>query len=499
MQRHKEAVVLTLCALFLLPGVSLLVYSRQSRIADRRAKQVRTLADSAISDMTEKLQHSSASTETQAAIFQSALRFLGELRKSSWDDPRLLLELSKAYVRVGDLQGSPFVADLGNSDAAVTSYQEASRLATEANARMPGVETTEEVIETDQRLGSIELFLGNLNQANKDYRQGLAGAQILWRQEPDDPVRIRLLAMNLAGLGDVDLWNLSPLQALDEYRAAFRVFGAELNGAEDHDQMLIDLYLKRASALNEIGNQTEALENNRRAVALAEVVVEKFPSSVRARRELFLSYENIILPLAGRDALNVGDAAQAQVYARKAITLAQALVEIDGKNAQALYDLTLAYTSMGDAYRLTRPAVASLWYRKSISLTQKLAPLYGKGGRHWMAIRNEALAEVLGGQEEAPERLHLLLQANLIRKELGQTSPHGRLHLMRSYCKLSDAELKVRNLAKARQYANAALPLLGGFQVTSPSLLVLRDVGFCYESEAQVQHLMALDAALPAC
>jgi eukaryotic-like serine/threonine-protein kinase len=496
-QRHKEAVVLTACALLLVPAVSFLVYSRQSRIAERRAKQVRTLADSAISDMTDKLQHSSASTETQAAIFHSALRFLDGLRKGSWDDPRLLLELSKAYVRVGDLEGSPLVADLGNSDAAVTSYQEASRLAIEANARMPGTETTEAVIETYQRLGSIEQFLGNLNEANKNYQQGLSRAQNLWRQKPNDAVRVRLLALNLAGLGDVNLWNLSPVEALDEYHAAFRIFGDHPNGAEDHDKMLIGLYLKRASAFNEIGNQAEALANNRQAVTLAEALVQQFPSSVQARRELFVSYENIVLPLAGRDALNVGDSEQAQVYARKGLTIAQTLAEIDKKNAQALYDLTLAYTSVGDSYRLTRPGMAGQWYRKSLDLTENLAPLYGEGARHWIAIRNEALAEVLRGQSEAPERLRLLLEANLIRKELGEGSPHGRLHLMRSYCKLSDAELDVKNVARAQQYANAALPLLGEFQVTSPSLLVLRDVGFCYENEAEVQHRIALDPALP--
>jgi eukaryotic-like serine/threonine-protein kinase len=496
-QRHKEAAVLAACALLLVPAVSFLVYSRQSRIAERRAKQVRTLADSAISDMTEKLQHSSASTETQAAIFHSALHFLDGLRKSSGDDPRLLLELSKAYVRVGDLEGSPLVADLGNSDTAVTSYREASRVAIEANARMPGTETTEAVIETYQRLGSIEQFLGNLTEANKDYRLGLSRAQALWRQNPHDPVRIRLLALNLAGLGDVNLWNLSPEQALDEYHAAFRIFGEHPNGAEDHDEMLIGLYLKRASALNEIGNQAEALANNHQAVALAEALVQRSPSSARARRELFISYENIILPLAGRDALNVGDSEQAQVYARKGLSIAQMLAAIDKKNAQALYDLTLAYTSMGDSYRLTRPGMASQWYRKSLNLTENLAPLYGEGARHWIAIRNEALAEVLRGQDQAPERLRLLLEANLIRKELGETSPHGRLHLMRSYCKLSDAELDVKNVARARQYADAALPLLRAFQLASPSLLVLRDVGFCYESEAEVQHRIALDPALP--
>ena len=142
--------------------------------------------------------------------------------------------------------------------------------------------------------------------------------------------------------------------------------------------------------------------------------------------------------------------------------------------------------------------VAGEWYGKSIVLTKKLAPLYGAGGRHWLAIRDEALAEVLGRKDQAPEQLRLLLEANLIRRELAETSPHGRLHLMRSYCKLSDAELGLNNPAKALQYANAALPLLNGFEVTSPSLLVLRDVGFCYESEAAVQHRMAAGQALSA-
>jgi eukaryotic-like serine/threonine-protein kinase len=54
----------------------------------------------------------------------------------------------------------------------------------------------------------------------------------------------------------------------------------------------------------------------------------------------------------------------------------------------------------------------------------------------------------------------------------------------------------MNNPAKARQYANAALPLLNGFEVTSPSLLVLRDVGFCYESEGAVQHRLTADQML---
>jgi serine/threonine protein kinase len=175
-QRHKSA-VLTACVISIAIIGSVVVYSRQSRIADNRVKHVRALADSAISDMTDKLQNSSASTETQAALFHSALKYLDDLQQSNRNDPRLLFELSRAYVRVGDLEGTPFVANLGNSGTAVTSYREASRTALAAQARMPGDEATEAVIETYQRLGSIESFLGNLREANGNYQQGLSWAR----------------------------------------------------------------------------------------------------------------------------------------------------------------------------------------------------------------------------------------------------------------------------------------------------------------------------------
>jgi len=494
-RRHKAGVI-TACIIALALGCLVPLYLRQSRASDRRVKEVRTLADSAISDMTDKLQHSSASTETQAALFQSALSYLGELRKTTGSDPRLLLEISKAYVRLGDLEGSPLVANLGNSGTAVTSYREASRMALEAHAHAPGDESTQAVIETYERLGSIQLFLGNLHEADDNYQQGLTWARKFWQQKPDDLTRKRLLAMSYAGIGDVSLSGLKPDKALENYSMAFQIFGSSPSGVEDHDRMLISFYRGKASALNELGRQSEALENNRTAVALAEVLVKRFPASPPAQRALFLAYEDLVLPLSGRDALNISDSSQAQIYARKALAIAQVLSGVDSKNAQAQFDLAHAYTSMGDAFRQSNPDIASIWYRKSIVLTKQLFPLYGSGARHGLAIRDEGLAEVLVKKKDAPEQLRLLTEANLARQELAGTSPHGLLHLMRSYCKLSDAELAMNDYAKARQYADAALPLFDKFSVTSPSLLVLRDLGFCFASEGAVQHQIAMDRKL---
>ena len=44
----------------------------------------------------------------------------------------------------------------------------------------------------------------------------------------------------------------------------------------------------------------------------------------------------------------------------------------------------------------------------------------------------------------------------------------------------SDAELALNDVQKARQYAESFASFFTEFKVNSPSLLVLRDLGFCY-------------------
>jgi eukaryotic-like serine/threonine-protein kinase len=48
-------------------------------------------------------------------------------------------------------------------------------------------------------------------------------------------------------------------------------------------------------------------------------------------------------------------------------------------------------------------------------------------------------------------------------------------------------------LSQAQQDADAALPFLNQFDPTSPSLLVLRDLGLCYESLGNVQRQIAMN------
>jgi serine/threonine protein kinase len=497
-QRHRAVACMMTCVTGVALLGSILFNQWQSRVADRRVSQAATLADSAISDLTGELEQSSVSTEKQAALFQRALKYLEELKENSGDDPRLLLELSKAYGRVGDLQGAPTAAaNLGDTTAAIISYETAVHLALEAQKRLPGEESSNAMIDAYQKLGAIQFSMGNAKEAYDNYQRAVKGGSDLWQQRPDDPNRKRVLAHNYAGLGELELHNFECDEALKSFRAGLQILGADPNGDLDHDHTLIQLHWYLGRTLNQVGSRSEAIANLQRSIDIAEALAREFPSSAQVKRIVAVVYGAEVGPLAGEEMLNSGNWVQAQAYARKSLAMNEAIAGADNTNVQARYDLASSYQQMGDSLRSTQPETASNWYRKAISLMQQMAT--HREARVFLADMDDALAIVLTQKRDLQERLRILREENAIRQEFATTglnSPRYRLLLLRSYCELSDAELAVGNTVEARSAASSALPILDEFNLASPSLFVLRDLGYCYKILGGVQGRVAADHLL---
>jgi tetratricopeptide (TPR) repeat protein len=495
--RHKTAAIMA-GATVVVVIFAIFFDSWQSRRAGRRVSEVETLADSTISDMTAKLQQSSASVETQAALFHAELQYLDQLRQSYGNDPRVLIQLSKAYRRVATLEGSPFVANLGNFDNAITSFQKALQTALLAHERWPGEETTTAVIIGYHELGEIETFAGDLEKARDHYQRCLALASPFLGEKSGDPLRKRLLAACYSGLGYVQLSNLETDKAAQNDRAAVQTLGAEPTGDEGYDRHLIAANARLGNDLGELGSSAEAIAIYEKTIPIAEDLARKFPS-VQNKRMTWLLYNNIVGFLAGTEMLNVGESGKAQVYARKALEAAEELAAADSRNAQARSDLAYAYAGMGDSLSSTRPSEAEGWYRKSIELSRQLGSR--PEAQLELADREEALASLSMIRPQAPERLHRLQEANTIRQAIARKGPNpplDRVHLMRSYCRLSDAELAIKNLASAGMCADSSLPFFKEFNAASPSLIVLRDLGFCYEDLGNVQRQTAMSHSVSA-
>jgi tetratricopeptide (TPR) repeat protein len=474
---------------------SILFHQWQSRVADRRVRQAAALADTAISDLTGELEQSSVSTEKQAALLQRALNYLEKLKQSSGDDPRLLVELSKAYGRVGDLQGAPAAAaNLGDTTAAISSYETAVHLALDAQKRLPGEESSKAMIDAYQKLGAIQFSMGNAREAYDNYQEAMRVGSDLWRQNPDDPSRKRVLANNYAGLGELELHSFECDKALRSFRDGLQVLGDDPNGDFDHDHTLITLHWYLGRTLNQVGSQSEAIASLERSINTSEGLAREFPSSAQVNRIVAVVYGAAVGPLAGEEIVNVGNWEQAQAYARKSLAMNEARASADITNVQARYGLAIAYQLMGDSFRSTQRETASHWYRKAISLVQQMANY--REAQVELADMDDALAVVLTGKRDLQERLRVLREANAMRRRFatgGLNSPRYRLQLLRSYCELSDAELAIGNTAEARSAADSALPILDEFNLASPSLFVLRDLGYCYKVLGNVQGSVAMD------
>ncbi len=123
-KRHKiGALAASLIVVSLLSGIFMTV--REERKAQRRFNQVRKLANSVIFEFHDSIENLPGSTPARELLVKRALEYLDSLAQEAGDDPSLQRELSAAYVRVGNVQGNPNNANLGDSAGAMQSYRKA--------------------------------------------------------------------------------------------------------------------------------------------------------------------------------------------------------------------------------------------------------------------------------------------------------------------------------------------------------------------------------------
>ena len=132
--RHKvgmAAIVAVVLAVF--AGVTATV--REARIADanaRRAQErfndVRKLANSLMFEIHDSIRDLPGSTPARRLLVTRALEYLDGLSRQSQGDPSLQKELAAAYERVGDVEGYPYAANLGDGPGALQSYRKAAAI-----------------------------------------------------------------------------------------------------------------------------------------------------------------------------------------------------------------------------------------------------------------------------------------------------------------------------------------------------------------------------------
>ena len=121
-RKHRAALATAVAFTVMLAG-GITVSTIEANRAQRRFAQVRELANTFLFKFYDQVTMLPGSTSVRASIVDTARKYLDTLAAEAGNDRELLFELAQAYARLGQVQGAPGRASLGQVEDARRSYQ----------------------------------------------------------------------------------------------------------------------------------------------------------------------------------------------------------------------------------------------------------------------------------------------------------------------------------------------------------------------------------------
>jgi non-specific serine/threonine protein kinase/serine/threonine-protein kinase len=376
-RRHRAAMAaaaVVVLALITALGVSL----RQTQIAraeraraDQRFNDTRQLANVLLFEIHDAVRPLAGSTPVRQTIVTEALSYLERLSRDPATDDPLRLDLAKAYHRVGDVQGSPAEANLGDRAGALASYRKGIELirpltSSGRMARDAGLELASLQIATAR----IDTVTSARNEAIAAAREAVKVATALARDTPADEAV--LLLQGRAHLELALAINVSAEESLPDLQSALRSFDALLTSQPDNRvrQRNVALVEKYLGAYYESREQVpDALEHFVRAQQLDERRLLADPSNRQAQLDVAIDLSN-----TGHAYWSNGKLADAAAAYERSLEIRQRLADSDPDDAYARSRLAFGHSRLGSLYsQLGRHADAVTHAQEGFRISQSQA------------------------------------------------------------------------------------------------------------------------------
>lgn len=385
--RHKLGVVAASLVFLSVVGglVTTLWQARIARAnelrAERRFNDVRALANSLMFEVHDSIKDLAGATQARKLLVSKALQYLDSLSKEAAGDASLQRELASAYEKVGEVQGNPFAANLGDPAGALASYRKA--LAIRETQAQPNSQDSQRNLANDYEWVGMALEgVRDYRGALDSYRRAFTIEDALAKSAPSARTQERLagayylMAHCYGALQD-------PQSALANYKKSAEIREAIAPASPFVQSRLAGTYGVMSGIVWELGDTDEALRLQRLALETTKKLADANPGSANAREHVNEAYYWVGYYLEGK-----GDARQALVNYRRALTDFQALASADPNEERIKLYLVRCNKTIGTALVAEGKVTQGLQsLHTALSLAENLPA----------SEKTEFLADVYGG------------------------------------------------------------------------------------------------------
>jgi eukaryotic-like serine/threonine-protein kinase len=311
------------------------------------------------------------STPVRQMIVSEALTYLERLSRDPMVDDALRLELARGYLRIGEIQGRPSVANLGDRQGALASFRQALDLLRPLTTKAtPDQAAVIELVHAELAIAGTASVAGRRDEAHAAATDAVARAESLVRRDPKDDVARRLVAS--AYFQHALL--LSAPASLVAWQKAGEVFEALLvDRPEDPDRQrnvaLVQKYI--GTYYEHEDDLARALPYYTRALELDERRLAANPSNRTTQFDVAADLSNVALAQ-----WEAGNLTLAAADFERCLQLREQLLQSDPKDVLARSRLAVIHSRLADLYvKMNRGAAALEHARQGVALRETLAPI----------------------------------------------------------------------------------------------------------------------------
>src|SRR5215472_2519983 len=375
--RRNWLAVTAVTAVVVAVGAGAGIATWQARRAERRFADVRRLANVFLFDFEKSIRNVPGTTRARELVVTTALEYLQKLAQDAAGDSALKREVASAYEKVGDIQGSANVSNVGNTAGAVRSYEQALSLRRALGDPVSGTPSARlEYARLLNKVAKIQERINDVDGAIRNSQEAIAGSKEVLKSKPDDATALAVMATAYMELSSA-LHRRSDVQGAIESAQQGVVLAERLAAASPRDRFprleLASGYWMQGSLFALLHKNTEGAAGFEKALTIYRQLLAEFPDDAEIRRYNLMVLSRISFLEFGDASKDKAQGLKAVAHGREAYTMAEQFVAADPANVEALNDVMATAIALGQYLNeLGDHAEARRLLERGVSVTTEL-------------------------------------------------------------------------------------------------------------------------------